>query len=92
MSVATLLKGIEAGADVVDTAISSLAMGTSHSPTETIVEILKGTPYDTGLDVKLLVEIAAYFREVRKIQTVRVLLSWSRHPYPRRSGPGRNAF
>lgn len=66
MSVATLLKGIEAGADVVDTAISSLAMGTSHSPTETIVEILKGTPYDTGLDVKLLVEIAAYFREVRK--------------------------
>ncbi len=66
MSVATLLKGIEAGADVVDTAISSLAMGTSHSPTETVVEILKGTEYDTGLDVKLLVEIAAYFREVRK--------------------------
>ena len=66
LSVASLLKGIEAGADIVDTAISSMSMGTSHSPTETIVEMLKGTDYDTGLDTKLLLEIAAYFREVRK--------------------------
>ncbi len=66
MSVATLIKSVEAGADILDTAISSLAMGTSHSPTETIVEILHNTEYDTGLDVRLLVEIAAYFREVRK--------------------------
>jgi oxaloacetate decarboxylase alpha subunit len=65
MSVATLLKSIEAGADRIDTAISSLAMGTSHSPTETMVEILKGTPYDTGLDIKLLLDIAAHFRNVR---------------------------
>jgi oxaloacetate decarboxylase alpha subunit len=65
MSVATLLKAIEAGADRMDTAISSLAMGTSHSPTETMVEILKGTEYDTGLDIKLLLEIAACFRSVR---------------------------
>ncbi|MCQ2572324.1 MAG: sodium-extruding oxaloacetate decarboxylase subunit alpha [Treponema sp.] len=66
LSVASLLKGIEAGADIVDTAISSMSMGTSHSPTETIVEMLKGTEYDTDLDTKLLLEIAAYFREVRK--------------------------
>ena len=66
LSVASLLKGIEAGADIVDTAISSMSMGTSHSPTETVVEMLKGTEYDTGLDTKLLLEIAAYFREVRK--------------------------
>jgi len=66
MSVATLVKAVEAGADMIDTTISSLAMGTSHSPTETMVEILKDTDWDTELDIKLLVEIAAYFREVRK--------------------------
>ena len=66
LSVATLLKGAEAGADILDTAISSMSMGTSHSPTETVVEMLKGTELDTGLDTKALLEIAAYFREVRK--------------------------
>jgi len=66
LSVATLLKAAEAGADILDTAISSMSMGTSHSPTETIVEIFRGTEWDTGLDIKLLLEIAAYFREVRK--------------------------
>jgi oxaloacetate decarboxylase alpha subunit len=66
MSVGTLVKAAEAGAEILDTVISSLAMGTSHSPTETMVEIFKGTEYDTGLDTKLLLEIAAYFREVRK--------------------------
>ncbi len=66
LSVATLLKGAEAGADILDTAISSMSMGTSHSPTETVVEMLKGTELDTELDTKALLEIAAYFREVRK--------------------------
>lgn len=66
LSVATELKAVEAGADILDTAISSMSMGTSHSPTETVVEMLKGTEYDTGLDTKALLEIAAYFREVRK--------------------------
>jgi oxaloacetate decarboxylase alpha subunit len=66
MSVGTLVKAVEAGADIIDTCVSSMAMGTSHSPTETMVEIFHGTEWDTGLDVKLLVEIAAYFREVRK--------------------------
>lgn len=66
LSVATLLKSAEAGADVLDTAISSMSMGTSHSPTETVVEMLRGTEYDTGLDISALLEIAAYFREIRK--------------------------
>ena len=66
MSVATLTKCAEAGAEILDTAISSMSMGTSHSPTETMVEIFHGTEYDTGLDINLLLEIAAYFRETRK--------------------------
>ena len=61
-----MLKAAEAGADVLDTAISSMSMGTSHSPTETVVEMLKGTDMDTGLDLNTLLEIAAYFRDVRK--------------------------
>ncbi|WP_417223253.1 sodium-extruding oxaloacetate decarboxylase subunit alpha [Amphritea sp.] len=60
------LKAIEAGADRIDTAISSFASGTSHPATETQVAALKGTQYDTGLDLALLTEIADYFREVRK--------------------------
>lgn len=66
LSVAAELKAAEAGADILDTAISSMSMGTSHSPTETVVEMLKGTQYDTGLDTKALLEISAYFREIRK--------------------------
>jgi oxaloacetate decarboxylase alpha subunit len=66
LSVAALVKSAEAGAELLDTTISSMAMGTSHSPTETIVEAFKDTEYDTGLDTKALLEIAAYFRDVRK--------------------------
>ncbi|MBB1488925.1 sodium-extruding oxaloacetate decarboxylase subunit alpha [Oceanospirillum sediminis] len=60
------LKAIEAGADRIDTAISSFASGTSHPATEAQVAALKGSDYDTGLDLELLSEIADYFREVRK--------------------------
>lgn len=60
------LKAIEAGADRIDTSISAFAGGTSHPSTESQVAALKGTPYDTGLDLELLSEIADYFREVRK--------------------------
>ncbi|MDF2180765.1 sodium-extruding oxaloacetate decarboxylase subunit alpha [Neptuniibacter sp. CAU 1671] len=60
------MKAIEAGADRIDTAISSFAAGTSHPATESQVAALKGTPYDTGLDLELLSEIADYFRDVRK--------------------------
>jgi oxaloacetate decarboxylase alpha subunit len=66
MSVAALVKAVEAGADGVDTTISSMSMGTSHSPTETIVEIFRGTPHDTGIELAPLLEIAAYFRDVRR--------------------------
>ena len=60
------LKGIEAGAEIVDTAIGALAGGTSQPPTETIVAVYKNTPYDTGLDLDLLTEISDYFKKVRK--------------------------
>ena len=66
MSTATYLKCIEAGIDNVDTAISSMSMTYGHSPTETLVAILQGTGRDTRLNIHLLEEIAAYFREVRK--------------------------
>ena len=61
-----LLKAIEAGADVVDTALSPLAMGTSHPATESIVAALKGTQYDTGLDLVKLNEASKYFQTLRK--------------------------
>ena len=60
----TLLKAIEAGADVVDTCISALGNGTSQPTTESMVATLQGTEYDTGLDLVALTEIAAYFRKV----------------------------
>ena len=66
MSTAAILKAAEAGIDMVDTAISSMSMTYGHSPTESVVAILQGTPRDTGLDLKRLEGIAAYFREVRK--------------------------
>lgn len=62
----TYLKAIEAGADVVDTAISPLALGTSQPPTEPLVASLKDTPYDTGLDLEVLNEIAEYFRPMKE--------------------------
>lgn len=66
LSVGTIIKAVEAGVDNVDTAISSLSMTYGHSPTETIVASFAGQPQDTGLDLVLLEEIAAYFREIRK--------------------------
>ncbi|WP_069383279.1 sodium-extruding oxaloacetate decarboxylase subunit alpha [Halomonas caseinilytica] len=66
MSTATALKAVEAGVDNVDTAISSMSMTYGHSPTESLVAILKGTERDTGLDLERLEDIAGYFREVRK--------------------------
>lgn len=61
-----LLKGIESGADMIDTAMSPLALGTSHAPTESMVAALKGTEYDTGLDLVLLNEVRDYFMKLRK--------------------------
>ena len=61
-----LLKGIEAGADIIDTAISPLSQGTSHSPTESMVAALKGTEFDTGINLEAFTEIRNYFMELRK--------------------------
>ena len=66
LSTATLVKAAEAGIDAIDTAVSSMSMTYGHSPTETLVAIMEGTDRDTNLDVALIEEIAAYFREVRK--------------------------
>jgi oxaloacetate decarboxylase alpha subunit len=66
LSVATLIKAIEAGVDNVDTAISSLSMTYGHSPTESIVASLEGEKRDTGLDLVKLEDIAHYFRDMRK--------------------------
>lgn len=66
LSTATILKAVEAGIDNVDTAISSMSMTYGHSPTESVVAMLKDTGRDTGLDLELLEDIAGYFREVRK--------------------------
>jgi oxaloacetate decarboxylase alpha subunit len=66
MATTAHLKAVEAGVDIVDTAISSLSLTTSHPPTESIVSMLQGTERDTGLDLALLAEIAAYFAQVRR--------------------------
>ena len=62
----TYLKAVEAGVDVIDTAISPFALGTSQPATEVMVETFKDTPYDTGLDQNLLSDIADYFRPYRE--------------------------
>lgn len=62
----TYLKAIEAGCDIVDTALSPLALGTSQPPTEPLVATLAGTPYDTGLHLDQLAEISEHFRVVRE--------------------------
>ena len=66
LSVATHMKAIDAGIDVIDTAISSMSMTYGHSATETIVSIVEDTPHDTGLDMQKLEKVATYFREIRK--------------------------
>ena len=61
----TYMKAVEAGVDIIDTAMSPFALGTSQPATEVMVETFKGTPYDTGFDQQLLAEIADYFRPMR---------------------------
>jgi len=66
MAMMTYLRACDAGVDIIDTAFSPLASGTSQPPVEPIVAGLKGTPYDPGFDMDLLNEIAEYFRELRE--------------------------
>lgn len=69
MAIATCWEAIRAGVDIVDTAISSMALATSQPPTEPIVYMVKGTPRDTGMNLALLSEISDYFAEIRKKYT-----------------------
>ena len=62
----TYLKAIEAGCDIIDTAMSPMAMGTSQPATEVFVKTLQGTPYDTGIDPESLNEITEYFKPLRQ--------------------------
>lgn len=62
----TILKAIEAGVDIVDTAISPFAMGNSQAPTESLVATLSGTPYDTGIDLTKLNNVSQYFNALRQ--------------------------
>ncbi|MDO4788976.1 MAG: oxaloacetate decarboxylase subunit alpha [Johnsonella sp.] len=62
----TYLKAVESGCNIIDTAISSFALGTSQPATEVMVETFKGTEYDSGLDLDLLSKIADYFRPIRE--------------------------
>lgn len=66
LSTAAIVKAVEAGIDNVDTSISAMSMTYGHSPTESVVAIFQDTERDTGLNLELLEEVAAYFREVRK--------------------------
>lgn len=61
----TYLKAIEAGVDIIDTALSPFGLGTSQPPTEPMVATLKGTEYDTGLDLELICEIAEHFKKIK---------------------------
>ena len=60
------MKAVEAGCEIIDCAMSPLALGTSQPATEVMVETFRGTPYDTGYDQNLLAEIAAYFQPIRE--------------------------
>jgi len=66
LSVATQMKAIDSGVDVIDTSISSMSMTYGHSPTETIAAIVEGSPRASGLNVEKMAEVAAYFRDVRE--------------------------
>ena len=65
VTLVTLMKAIEAGADVVDTSISSMSLGPGHNPTESLVEMLEGTEYTTGLDMDRLIKIRDHFATIR---------------------------
>jgi len=65
VTMVSLQKAIEAGADVVDTAISSISLGPGHNPTESLVEMLEGTPYTTELDMARLIKIRDHFAKIR---------------------------
>ena len=92
----TYLKAVEAGCDIIDTAMSPFALGTSQPATEVMVETFRGTPYDTGLDQNLLSEIAEYFRPIREEALESGLMNTKvigvKYQYSSLSGSWRYAF
>lgn len=75
MASMTLLKAVEAGCDIIDTALSPFALGTSQPATDVMVKAFEGTKYDTGLDINKLIEIAKYFSKYRDEYLKKGLLS-----------------
>jgi oxaloacetate decarboxylase alpha subunit len=75
MASMTYLKAIEAGVDVVDTALSPFALGTSQPPTETMVSVLRNTPYDTGISLKTLTRLSDHFKEIRKNYNIESIIT-----------------
>jgi methylmalonyl-CoA carboxyltransferase 5S subunit len=65
VTMASLMKAIEAGCDIVDTAISSLSLGPGHNPTESLVELLEGTGYETHLDMARVLQVRDHFASIR---------------------------
>jgi methylmalonyl-CoA carboxyltransferase 5S subunit len=65
VTLVALMKAIEAGCDIVDTAVSSLSLGPGHNPTESLVEMLEGTGYETGLDLQRILRVKKYFAKIR---------------------------
>lgn len=61
----SLMKAIEAGADVVDAAVSSMSLGPGHNPTESVIEMLEGTGYETDIDMERVLKVRDYFKQVR---------------------------
>lgn len=62
----TYLKAVEAGCDVIDTAVASMALHTSQPAAETMVAVLKGTKYETGLDINKIAVVSEYFERLRE--------------------------
>jgi methylmalonyl-CoA carboxyltransferase 5S subunit len=65
VTLVSLMKAIEAGADIVDTSVSALSLGPGHNPTESLVEMLEGTPYDTRLDLERIYRVRDHFAKIR---------------------------
>jgi methylmalonyl-CoA carboxyltransferase 5S subunit len=61
----SLMKAIEAGCDIVDTAVSSLSLGPGHNPTESLIEMLEGTGYETRVDLERVQKISRHFAQIR---------------------------
>ncbi len=65
VTLVSLMKAIEAGCDIVDTAVSSLSLGPGHNPTESLVELLEGTGYETRLDLERVLRVSSHFASIR---------------------------